>query len=795
MEENNPRDNISSNQGNDIPQNNQDASLANKSLQPNQSLSQSENQPKEKIENSVSTQNIQNQTTQVQDKPINQTPPTANPISIPENKTSSTNNPEITPHVANGKELTPDQLTQVMKMRAQKQSSKKTWLLVGLVMLGLFLLFASLIVFLLSQGTQETNPFLKLLGIQALNRQLIILTLSNIGFGLFSFLLFIVSLVNLFRAGFSKQDLVLRKRSMIISAVSGLLLFFILFAWVFAYFYLSDGLVRNNNTSPQTTSFLTVPKEPLNLTAPVTIEFDASSIPVDNSAYTVLSYVWNFGDGDTANGKTTSHTYERKGTGEYEVVLVMKALEKKSQQTVEQEFKKIITIQNEKVKADFDANPESGSAPLLVKFDASKSKDPDGEIVSYEWDFDADNQFDDATGVTTEFEFKQLGNFTVRLRVTDNNNESDVLEKVIQVESANKLEGEISVKNKPQKFSVNQNYEFSAEEISSRFGPITKYEWSFGDGSPKESGRRITHSFKKAGSFDVVLTAEDSQENKGEFTLTVDVIAESGTPTAIIKANPALKDGVVSGDLPLTVQFNASDSSDPEDDIVEYNWDTDGDGKFDKSGTNISATFEKVGDNEVTLQVIDSEENEDEITVVVKVFDPGIKAVITADKPDGTIPLTVTFDASGSNYYQGKIVSYEWDFGDGAAKVLGDAIISHEYNNVGEFTALVTAIASDGKRASKSININVRPVALQACYTANNIKGPAPLIVTFEPRCSTGTISEYRWDFGYDGRTSKQRKPTHTFEQPGTYEVSLTVVDENNVVNTYKSTIVVTSVN
>jgi PKD repeat protein len=61
--------------------------------------------------------------------------------------------------------------------------------------------------------------------------------------------------------------------------------------------------------------------------------------------------------------------------------------------------------------------------------------------------------------------------------------------------------------------------------------------------------------------------------------------------------------------------------------------------------------------------------------------------------------------------------------------------------------------------------------------------GEAPLTVSLNPGCSTGTISKYRWSFG-DGETSSERKPTYTFENPGTYEVTLEVSDAQNIVDT-----------
>ncbi len=60
-----------------------------------------------------------------------------------------------------------------------------------------------------------------------------------------------------------------------------------------------------------------------------------------------------------------------------------------------------------------------------------------------------------------------------------------------------------------------------------------------------------------------------------------------------------------------------------------------------------------------------------------------------------------------------------------------------------------------------------------ADFTADRALGVAPLAVQFSDQ-STGPITSWSWDFG-DGVTSTLRHPSHTYGQPGTYEVSLTV--------------------
>ena len=79
--------------------------------------------------------------------------------------------------------------------------------------------------------------------------------------------------------------------------------------------------------------------------------------------------------------------------------------------------------------ASFLANPTSGLAPLEVYFDASGSNDPDGSIVSYEWNYGDGTD----SGVTTIHTYNTPGTYNVILTVTDDNGATDTANQTITV--------------------------------------------------------------------------------------------------------------------------------------------------------------------------------------------------------------------------------------------------------------------------------------------------------------------------------------------------------------------------
>jgi PKD repeat protein len=601
-------------------------------------------------------------------------------------------------------------------------------------------------------------------------------------FFIISIALFALTMFALIKLGKTpKEDIEMKKKGKKFVIIMGSVLFLYLIIWMISFVYLDTK--RMIPEKDRLLDITTEPVDTVNLTAPVTIKFDASNIKVPASGFRIISYNWDFGDGKTGTGQLVSHLYENKGkNGRFDVTLEVTFRNDKTGEELPGEYGRVVTIGNQALSAVFKAKPMLGDAPLKVEFDASDSTDPDGIIEEYKWDMDGDGEFDDEEGIKVEYEFKEAGDYMVGLEVTSTTGETATSEQEIGVKEADLPEAVIGISGSPETLLTNEEYTFKADDSSSPNGKITKYEWDFGDGTDTETTKNTSHSYTKSGIYTITLTVTDEDDKKGKTTKEMTVGAAKGIPKAAIETDPASTGGTISGEAPFTVVFDASGSTDPDKNIVDYEWDFNGDGTIDKYGAVVSYTFEQKGNYTAAVTVLDADDNQAKAEISVKVAQQGMTANIKTDKVDGNVPLTVSFDASGSSYQGGNITSYRWNFGDGTSPKLGEAQISHKYTSIGTYTASVEVIADDNTTKKAEVLITVREIPLTACFTSVFNEGPAPFENSFDPSCSTGTINSYFWDFG-DGNTSTDLKPQHIFTNAGTYTVTLEISDNENTVS------------
>ena len=651
-------------------------------------------------------------------------------------------------------------------------------LTVMIVVSGLFLI--------LSGGTE--NPLAQSLGLTGTGASGLVFAVLAFTFGAIALGGLIAAMLGVFKTMNSKKDESKNKKSGLVLTIVGVLMLLIgAIGSIYGFNQIAKVPVQETvleiiETNPSITT---------GLTAPVSITFSAANVPIDTNQYSIVAYTWSFGDGNSGNGQIVTHTYQEKpASGFYTVTLKVsyQELGNLGGEVLEEEFTRVIGIDNEQVFAAFSFSPEEGQAPLQVTFDASESRDPDGFIVKYEWDFNSNGIFD-AEGMVTSFTFNEPGNYPVTLRVTDNSGETNTVEHIVVIKSDEIIFPVVRNTPADEILVPGRAYQFDASESASSEGEITRYEWNFGDGQVG-NGRRVTHSYTREGVYEISLRLTDSAGNTTTYARNLTVSESSSGLFSTINTVPQAVNNRVSGTVPFRVSFDGGGSS--GGDIIDYQWDFENDGETDATGQTAEYVFTRTGTFATALTISSVDGRTAKTTIEIVVAGSDFEARMNANPLSGEVPLTVTFDATSSRVPTGEqVIAYRWDFGDGTPLLTtSDPIVTHRYDSIGTFDTKLTAVSSTNRTSEVSTSIIVTATPLRACYTMSRKVGPAPMSVNFNPQCTTGTINSYKWDFGGTG-VSNERRPTFTFNKPGEYEVVLEVVDNRSNVSRFTDTVTV----
>ncbi|MDQ1351130.1 MAG: hypothetical protein QG657_1432 [Acidobacteriota bacterium] len=184
--------------------------------------------------------------------------------------------------------------------------------------------------------------------------------------------------------------------------------------------------------------------------------------------------------------------------------------------------------ENQLPQPDFSISPSSPVRGETVYFNGSLSSDPDGSIVSWQWDF-GDGQMGSGERVTHSFTWDGNTNrtFTVLLKVTDNRKGVSVTSKSITIETEEENQPPVAnftfSPSSPQK---KERVYFNGSLSSDPDGSIVSWQWDFGDGR-KGEGETIRHFYNWSNdedrTFTVTLTVIDDAGAEGVTTKTITV--------------------------------------------------------------------------------------------------------------------------------------------------------------------------------------------------------------------------------------------------------------------------------
>ncbi|WP_163337104.1 PKD domain-containing protein [Desulfopila sp. IMCC35008] len=259
----------------------------------------------------------------------------------------------------------------------------------------------------------------------------------------------------------------------------------------------------------------------LNGVAPLTLTFDGTGSTGDISTYT-----WDFGDGDTASGTTTSHVYAYPGS--YTTTLTVAD----AGGLTHQDSAVITVTEASSTPSDTDVPPEAvissssaiGEAPLTVQFDGSGSTATQTPISLYTWEFGDSSS---ATGSTVNHTFTAAGTYQTTLTITDSVGLTDQTSTPVLITDPPDSDNQVPIAAmtiQPESGQAPLNVTFNGSGSSDSDGSISDYQWGFGDGSTA-TGISVQHTFVNVADYTITLQVTDNQGAQTSTSKTVSVLA------------------------------------------------------------------------------------------------------------------------------------------------------------------------------------------------------------------------------------------------------------------------------
>ena len=161
--------------------------------------------------------------------------------------------------------------------------------------------------------------------------------------------------------------------------------------------------------------------------------------------------------------------------------------------------------------------PYTGISGQSVGFDGRDSSDPDGDPLTYLWDF---GDGISGAGATPQHSYSAAGTYTVSLTVNDGQASSAAATTTAAITGANQAPSADA--GGPYSGDAGESITFNASGSFDPDGTISSYAWNFGDGTGG-SGVSVQHAYATAGNYTVSVTVTANDGATDSDTATVNV--------------------------------------------------------------------------------------------------------------------------------------------------------------------------------------------------------------------------------------------------------------------------------
>lgn len=542
----------------------------------------------------------------------------------------------------------------------------------------------------------------------------------------------------------------------------------------------------------------------------------------DLSTGNPVSWFWDLGNGTTSTLKNPSTIYLNPGF--YTIKLTITDASGNTNSITKSSF---ITVYA-KPSVEFTANPSSGCVPLYVSF-VDQTTAGAGSITSWSWDF-GDGVSDSVQNPTHIYSLADT--FSVTLAVTNSFGctQSLLKESYIRVEDTVSADFSYTYSN-----ICNPPSNFQFKNLSTGAGGGFTYQWSFGDGGQSASANP-SHTYSNAGNYTISLITTNASGCSDTSTKTVAVGAD--IPNFIVPPSVCVGDAVTlqdsSSPIPVKASWKFGDGTTDTGLSVVHTYTTAGTytitykpdfgGCIDSISKPINVVSKPVASftsssvlsacsTPLTVQFTNTSTGANSY-----VWNFGDGTTSTVASPSHTYTVTGSFNVTltASNGVGGcsaaatknqfvkiappvitgfanlpfngcisspvlfkayidttePIKNYLWEFGDGTTS--SSVSPTHTYSTVGTYSVKLTVTSTSGCVDTftlvNAVTLNTAPAAN---FSASPLDACSSVPIQFTD-LSTGTITEWHWDFG-DGLQSTEQNPQHEYIDTGYFDVTLYV--------------------
>lgn len=253
-----------------------------------------------------------------------------------------------------------------------------------------------------------------------------------------------------------------------------------------------------------------------------TLVFDGSKSRTEDGE--TIRYLWDLGDGSSAEGANVSHAYTKGGR--YNVKL-----------TVDDGKGTRCSRASDTLLVEVNSGPVAsldGGGLVCVDektvFDGSASKDSDGDRLKYYWDFGDGTTYEGGSRVS--YAYKKGGTYEVKVVVDDgrgfpcSRSSDSVQVRVNAPPVADAGPNLVCCLNEETVFDGSKSYDPNGDAL--------RYRWDFGDGTTA-SGARVTHVYTKVGKYKVTLTVDDNSGTECSTATSSFIAVVNASPVPVIE--------------------------------------------------------------------------------------------------------------------------------------------------------------------------------------------------------------------------------------------------------------------